>query len=166
MPKHSVKRPEIEEQDEDLFDELGEPEPEVEEPLQDHFGSTVREVQVFADRLQLPIDALQRLQVAAILTLVQELRILREALGQVKAAVGATGGFDPQYFRDLIKRELGAAIEDETLRRAFRLAGDPARLERAIASTKKAMGVIEVESPVGLLIRKLQDWRSRDSKQR
>lgn len=162
MPK-SVKQPEISELEEPFFEGLEEPESE--EP-EDPFLVTLREAQAFADRLRLPVEALQRLQVAAILTLVQETRRLQETLAQARAVAAGVGGFDPQYFRDLIKRELGAEIDDQTLQRAFRLASDPARLERAIVSTKKAMETVDVSNPIGLLIRKLQDWRSRDSKRR
>lgn len=169
MPAKNTKRPEVEEQDEDLFDDLGESEPEVEEPglaPSDAVLAVLREVQKPADGLRLPVDALQRIQVASILLLVQELRNLREALASINGATAPAGGFDSRYFRDLIKRELGTDIEDQTLQRTFRLAGDPARLERAVASVKKTMDTAAVENPVGLLVWKLQDWWERDRKRR
>lgn len=167
MPKQSAKRPEVEAQDDNLFDELGESDVEEtgSEPP-DAVLSVLREVQTPADGLRLPVDTLQRIQVASILLLVRELRSLREALVGTKGAAAPGGGFDSRYFRDLIKRELGTEIEDQTLQRAFRLAGDPARLERAVASVKKTMGTADIGNPVGLLVWKLQDWRERDRKRR
>jgi hypothetical protein len=168
MPKQSAKQPEVVAlEDEELLDELGEsawePEPAQQGGQESEF---VRELEALADQLRLPVDALQRLQVAAILTLVRETQKLRETVSGLRVVASPDGGFDAQRFRDLIKRELKVEIDNDTLKRAFRLAGDPSRLERAISYVQKSAETGTVQSPVALLLYTLNRWRDEDGKRR
>lgn len=103
-------------------------------------------------------ERLQRIQVAAILVLLEKV----EQLLATKENAAASGGFVPEYFRGLIEERLGQVPDDKTLETLFSLAGDAARLERAITSVEKAMQSRPVDSPVGFLVSTLRRWREQD----
>jgi hypothetical protein len=118
-------------------------------------------------------EELQRVQVATLLLVLEELRSLRSSKGSSR--VGSDGsepegpkyvGIDFLYFRELIMQELGVGTDDDTLETLAGLAGDPGRLERAIVYTRRVMQERGLESPIGFLIAKLRSWRQQDDQKR
>jgi ribosomal protein S9 len=109
-------------------------------------------------------EELQRLQVATLLLILERQERILAALQERgnAGAVGEAGGFDASYFRALIAQELGEEPNEETLSALAALAGDPGRLERAIASTRRYLEQNQVDKPIGFLMAKLRSWREQD----
>jgi hypothetical protein len=127
-------------------------------------------------------EELQRLQVATLLLILERQYMILEEFKRLRwestpsrsdgggagyrervRRNGSVEGFDATYFRELIARELGEEPDEETLGTLAALAGEPGRLERAIASTRRYLDQHAVEKPLGFLVAKLRSWREADS---
>lgn len=128
-------------------------------------------------------EELQRLQVATLLLILERQYLILEEFKRLRweskssrseggvagyretmRRNGSVDGFDATYFRELIAQELGEEPDEETLGTLAALAGEPGRLERAIASTRRYLDQHAVEKPLGFLVAKLRSWREEDGK--
>ena len=114
-------------------------------------------------------EELQRLQVAVLLLILERQYLILEKIqnlaqpaGTTIARDGVVEGFDVTYFRGLIAQELGEEPDEETMAILAKLAQEPGRLERAIASTRRYLEREDVAKPLGLLISKLRSWQQED----
>jgi len=97
---------------------------------------------------------LQRMQVALIALLLEELRKQRVT---VVTPNGKGPKLTPTAVAFMVEDILGVAVEPEKLEVVASLARDEAQLERALQRVKTAE---DVKNPIGLLVHILRKWNS------